>query len=310
MRKQNPVKKWTAKFFALILLNFFLCITNNFVTAQQTSEIILTPSATQVNTGEEFAVTLSMNPTEAIGGWSLDFRFNQELAHATNVTPGTDWIAFFNPSEINNQNGTIAEIQAWSTGSYPATTHTLCTIQFEAIHAGVLHLSIEQVQITNISFQTITVSSKNTTVTILDTSEGDSSQGSNIDPNGYLIDTNQDGTFDAFHNNETDNNTTIQKHNNQYLIDSNDDGIWDHLYDPETNEMTQYDSTIREGQQNTTLLFLVGGIVGVICLFFVIFLLLTRKKKNTLIPPRTRSFESEKPMIKTTTSKKSKPKKP
>lgn len=279
MRKQNPIHTWTIQLFVPILLGFLLCLSRSLVSAQQESEIILAPSSTQVNVGEAFTVTLSITPTEAISGWSLDFRFNQDLLHATNVTPGTNWITFFNQGEINNLNGTIAAIQTWSTGPFPTTNHTLCIIRLQAMHAGVCHLSIEHVQVSNTSFQTIPVSSKNTTVTILETSGGNGSQGSNEEPPGYLMDTNQDGTYDTFHNNETGTNMTVQKHDNCYLIDSNGDGIWDHLYDPQTKEMTQYHPPSQGGQQKNTWFFIFAGILGVVLFLFVILLLLTRKKK-------------------------------
>lgn len=280
MRQQNPLNSWTTGILTLILLTSFLLACSIPVPGEQVSEINLIPSSNQVIVGQQFTLTISINPTEAIGGWSLSLRFNQELIQATNVTPGINWTAFFNQGEINNLNGTIAEIQTWSTGPYPTTNHTLCTIRLQAIHAGVCHLSIEQMQVTNTSFETISVSSKNTTVTIVETSGEDGSEGSDEEPTGYLIDTNQDGIFDTFHNNETENDTTVQKHNNRYLIDSDGDGIWDYLFDPQTKEMTQYHPTSEAGQQNNTPLFILGNILGLILIVSVMFLLLTRRKKK------------------------------
>ncbi|MBE3121345.1 MAG: hypothetical protein IMZ53_07755 [Thermoplasmata archaeon] len=309
MRQQNPLKSYTVGIFTLILLTSFFLSCSNTVFGEEVSEINLIPSSNQILVGQEFTLTLSINPTEAIGGWSLSLRFNQALIQATNITPGIDWTAFFNQGEINNLNGTIAEIQTWSTGPYPTTTHTLCSIRFQAIYAGICHLSIEQVQVTNTSFQTIPVSSKNTTVTIVETSGGNDSQGSNEEPDGYLTDTDQDGIYDTFHNNETENDTTIQKHNNRYLIDSDGDGIWDYLFDPQTKEMTQYHPTSEAEQQDSTPLFILGSILGVILIFFVIFLLLTRKKKNKSAP-LPQSFESEKLVMEKATPKKSSTKNP
>lgn len=310
MRQQNPLNSYAAGILTLILLTSFLLACRIPVLGEEVSEIDLIPSSNQVVVGEEFTLTLLMNPTEAIGGWSLSLRFNQELIQATNVTPGINWTAFFTQGEINNLNGTITEIQTWSIGPYPATKHTLCTIRVQAMHAGVCHLSLEQVQVTNTSFQTLPVSSKNTTVTIVGTSEGDGSEGSDEEPTGYLIDTDQDGTFDTFHNNETENDTTVQKHNNRYLIDSNGDDIWDFLYDPQTKEMTQYYPTGEAGQQNNTSVFIFGSILGLIVIVFVIVLLLIRKKRNKPTPPPAQPIEREKPVIKTATPKKPSTKNP
>ncbi len=190
-------------------------LTSNLVTAQQVSEISLIPSSTKVNVGEEFTVTLSMDPTEAIGGWSLTFHFNQELAHATNITPGINWTSYFSIGEINNLAGTITEMQTWSTGPYQTADYILCTIRLQAVHAGICQLSIEQVKITNISFEEIPVSFTNTTINIVDTSGGDDSpsrtnrnpaaDASNGEPyHGYV---GESVTFDGSLSNDPDGDT-------------------------------------------------------------------------------------------------------
>jgi len=52
---------------------------------------------------------------------------------------------------------------------------------------------------------------------------------------GYLIDYERDGTYDAFHNNLTRNDTDIElQENGRYLIDINQNGTWDYTYDPMT----------------------------------------------------------------------------
>ena len=281
MRKQTTVKKHTPVVTALILFNFFICCTSMIVSADPISEIHLGSSSNQVVLGQQFTVTISISPTEAIGGWSLDFRFPPNLVKAINVTPGLNWTAFFSLGEIDNLTGTISEIQTWSTGPYPATNHTLCTIRLQAVQTGVCYLSIEQVHVTNSVFDTIPMSVTNTTVTVSKTSGGSGSLGSNGDPNGYLIDTDQDGIFDVFHDNETGNETEVEKQNDAYyLIDSNGDGIWDYLYDLKMKTMKKYDDTSSKTPQSNASSFILGGILSLILVLFVILLLLARKREK------------------------------
>jgi hypothetical protein len=59
--------------------------------------------------------------------------------------------------------------------------------------------------------------------------------------NGYLIDTNGDGTLDSFHNNATGQNTQTQKQSDgTYLVDINGDGTWDYVYNPALGTYTPY----------------------------------------------------------------------
>jgi hypothetical protein len=284
MRKHNPLDVWTVGFITVIL-TFFLVLSSSLVVGDEVSEINMIPSSNQIVVGQEFTLTVFMYPVEAIGGWSLTFRFDQNLVHATNVTPGINWTEFFSSGEINNVNGTITEIQTWSMGPYPTINHTLCVIRFQAIHAGVCGFTMEQVQVTNTSFETVPVSFQNITVTIVESSGGGGSPGPSEEPPGYLIDTDQDGTYDVFHNNETENETKVQKHNYRYFIDSNGDGLWDFIYDSWTKEMTQYPPTGDVGQQNSQSFFILGALLGTIGVLLIILLLVPSRKKKKPTPP-------------------------
>lgn len=62
-----------------------------------------------------------------------------------------------------------------------------------------------------------------------------------IGENGYLIDQNGDGTYDHFYDNQTTNETSIQRQTNgTYLLDTNGDGTPDHLFDPSTSTLAPY----------------------------------------------------------------------
>ncbi len=149
---------------------------------------------------------------------------------------------------------------------------------------GICALSLEQVAVTNVSFELIPVSFTNSSITIVDEtdedgSDGDGSHSSSYEgAEGYLIDSDQDGILDTFHSNKTGENTKVQEHNNGFLIDSNGEGLWDFIFNPHTKEMTPYQPPSTEEEQTTTSTFLYVGIIGVILVSSVVFLILRQKR--------------------------------
>jgi hypothetical protein len=58
---------------------------------------------------------------------------------------------------------------------------------------------------------------------------------------GYLIDENNDGTYDMFYSNSTGNKTQASlQGNGDYLIDTNSDGTWDVVYTPSEGSIQVY----------------------------------------------------------------------
>jgi len=56
---------------------------------------------------------------------------------------------------------------------------------------------------------------------------------------GYLLDTNSDGVYDLFRNDETGVETAVEQQGaGNYSIDSNGDGIWDYTYGAVTETLT------------------------------------------------------------------------
>ena len=82
---------------------------------------------------------------------------------------------------------------------------------------------------------------------------------------GYLLDTDNDGIYDIFHNNATGNETTVELQNNgNYLIDSDGDTLWDYEYDPETSGLTSYSPLEEEEEDMTPWYALVALIIMVV----------------------------------------------
>jgi chitodextrinase len=56
---------------------------------------------------------------------------------------------------------------------------------------------------------------------------------------GYLINQDEDDTYERFYSNSTHNETTVQQQGDgQYLIDSDGDGQWDHRFNPTTSDLS------------------------------------------------------------------------
>ena len=65
--------------------------------------------------------------------------------------------------------------------------------------------------------------------------------GTYVESIGYLIDDNDDGTFDSFYSNTTDSETNIEMQEDaEYYIDVDDDGQWDYIVNSATGDMAPY----------------------------------------------------------------------
>jgi len=128
---------------------------------------------------------------------------------------------------------------------------------------------------------------------------------------GYLIDHNGDGTYDGFYSNTTKNETKVEEQaNGTFYINTNGDRYWDYIYDPQTKKLTLYPIKDEGTTQNDRSLMILGGILGIIVALVLLILLVTRKKKNKPTQSSAQGIESEKPVVKTQTSKKPTTKRP
>ena len=89
--------------------------------------------------------------------------------------------------------------------------------------------------------------------------------------NGYLIDTDQDGVFDLYHHNATQNEHNVKKQDNHYLIDTNNDETWDYLYNI-TNGLQSYIDDPEKNSQNTPDLSIM-----ILIVFIVVHLIFKKK---------------------------------
>lgn len=195
MEKKNPLKSLANIFLASTSLMFiFLIITAGSSSATDTTKIGLIPSKEVVLVGEEFNITVYIEPIEEVSGWQIYLlNFTQGTVNANEVTSGSYWSDFFDPGQLDNDSGEITDIQTWTTGPYPSSNHTACIIRFTALSTGVCEIKIEHVEITNYIFETMNLSIRNATVVV--TKDETSTNGDG--KNGHLSDDDGDGTYNT-----------------------------------------------------------------------------------------------------------------
>jgi len=144
-------------------------IKNNFQLFSHLKSIMgITSSKRTLLAGENFNITIYIDPTEGIGGWEIfQLNFTQGIVNADMVLPGSLWSTNFDNGTIHNELGRIKDIQAWTTGPYSDINHTLCSIQFTAIQSGECCIELYHVIVTDCDFEEIDVITQTTKVDIV-----------------------------------------------------------------------------------------------------------------------------------------------
>ncbi|RLF56887.1 MAG: hypothetical protein DRN27_08855, partial [Thermoplasmata archaeon] len=155
-----------------------LTVTDNEGSVENYSEIVeisgndityleMIPSENTIVLGDLFNITIFIDPVETIGGWEIfQLDFTQEQVDATEVTPGSYWIDYFDPGVINNDNGTITVIQSWTNDTFPDMNHTACIINFTALQPGVCTFEIVSAQVSNSDFLDINIITESVTISV------------------------------------------------------------------------------------------------------------------------------------------------
>ncbi|MEF8848099.1 MAG: PKD domain-containing protein, partial [Candidatus Thermoplasmatota archaeon] len=95
---------------------------------------------------------------------------------------------------------------------------------------------------------------------------------------GYLIDENEDGTYDLFQNiNENISKTNVDQIEKQYLIDTDADQKWDYKYNLNQQKLTEYQTDTTNEENNDLLLYL--GIAFLIIITIIILSAVYIKRK-------------------------------
>ncbi len=182
MIHKNLVKPTLSITTTIILFTSLIFIIDP-VYAEETTEIGLIAASDTISVGEEFMVTLYINPTVEVGGWMIyQLSFSEEYVTANSVTSGFEWSESFDEGSIDNSDGIITDIQCWKMESYPSENHTACTISFTAINSGVCRIELVSVQVTDTLFKDLSVSTNNVTVAIQGNGDGDGDGDANQPP--------------------------------------------------------------------------------------------------------------------------------
>jgi PKD repeat protein len=96
---------------------------------------------------------------------------------------------------------------------------------------------------------------------------------------GILIDYTDDGIYDIFESNTTNNKTSVILSQNSYLIDNDGDNNWDYIFDVNSNSLTIYSNYLEDvfEFENILLFFIVPIII--IFILIIIFISYSKKKK-------------------------------
>ncbi len=102
---------------------------------------------------------------------------------------------------------------------------------------------------------------------------------------GYLVDNDNDGVYDLFHNDLSGKESNVNMIGDDcYLINNNDDDKWDYIYDVANDEIEEY---VRESKKSIkqglpfTFLILIVVIVVVSVIVFLWYFFKNRKDKNS-----------------------------
>jgi chitodextrinase len=100
---------------------------------------------------------------------------------------------------------------------------------------------------------------------------------------GHLIDYTNDGIYDIFHSNLTNNKTSTIFKQNGYLIDNNDDKNWDFIFDTNTGSLETYSNNLNGLFGIEIIPFIYIGIFAIIILtvlLLIYFYIVIRKKSQ------------------------------
>ena len=89
--------------------------------------------------------------------------------------------------------------------------------------------------------------------------------------NGYIVDTDGDGTYDTFYNSASGFGTAIGLEDGKYKIDANGDGEWDYTYDPQSGETVPYESEEPSDEFPWPIVILLSIVIVVAVIIFALF---------------------------------------
>lgn len=152
----------------ILLFSFVTTVRGNDVT-----QISFSPSQMIVEFGSDFSIDIICTPTQPIKAYEFQLQFNPSYLEVVSVSEGDifeGYSTFFNPGNINNNQGVITNIYGLIIGQGNVSNQgSLLTVTFHAkSNIGLSIISLLNVGVTN-ELGYITIEKQNGEITIYDT---------------------------------------------------------------------------------------------------------------------------------------------
>lgn len=124
--------------------------------------------------------------------------------------------------------------------------------------------------------------------------------------NGWLIDSDSDGTFDLFRNSDTESETELgMQDENEYLIDEDGDDTWDYIFDMDTETLSSY-SEDDKGEGLNIAYYVLAAVIILLLIVFGYLYSKNKQEQKKKEQEKKKSSESKKKKQSSTKSKRSK----
>lgn len=193
----------------------------------------------------------------------------------------------FNIVSTDPDNDTLTITIDWDDGTNSSREHIASGTTINETHtwksAGVYLISIQAIDMQD-------QPSKETELQLLINAK-------KIDTIGFLLDTDDDGIYDAFIQTKDGQQQNTLYQDGSYLIDADGDGIWDYIYDPETETLTEYvESEGEPGEDNNICLILFVILILLIAILSIYSLVKNKDKKEETTKEVEESIDTEEPV--------------
>lgn len=154
METRGGKKKGIVLPTVIVVLLLLLGIVPFQVTADNPTQVYVSPASKAVSAGQTFSLTIACTPGQPIKSYELRVSFNPTLLIANSVSEGNifnGYTTFFNPGTINNAAGTIIDIYGLIVGvGSVSAPGSLVTLSFTAkLASGSSVIGLSQVGVTN-----------------------------------------------------------------------------------------------------------------------------------------------------------------
>lgn len=170
MKNRGGKKRGIVLPTVFVVLLLLLAVVPFHVTADNPTQVSVSPASKTVSAGQTFVMTIACAPGQLIKSYELRVLFNPTYLLANSVSEGNifnGYTTFFNPGTINNVAGTIIDIYGLIVGAGSVSTPgSLVSISFTAkLTSGTLVIGLSKVGVTNAT-EYVPITITNGTITL------------------------------------------------------------------------------------------------------------------------------------------------